>query len=325
MSPDSQPAPIHMPRLQLSVVHLLAMTVCVFVGVQVGTPLCKYLLRNHNDTGTAVFAALLISLTGLGLALLRLSRESSVSRPIISTVLTYSLVCWLLSFTCWELGFYSGLLTLCTIAPGVVWSVVQSERKGYASFALEGRLFVTQVITWLGLLAIVVFCSPPRFCCDYGGESAAISACKTYAEAQDIYRRTDWDNDGVLEYALTVSGANSLYEKIPGTGDLTLVDAAFANASLPANAQPKAGYYFKVLTGQGSNAPGGSKSYIENGNMTKGYALVAWPAEYDGLGRNTYIINNTGTVYQKDLGPDTVKLVEQLTEYDPGPGWVVSE
>lgn len=156
-------------------------------------------------------------------------------------------------------------------------------------------------------------------------ESSSIAACKTYAEAQDIYRRTDWDSDGVLEYSLTISGANSLYEKTPGTGDLPLVDAAFANASLPANVQPKAGYFFKVLRGQGSNAPGGSKSYIENGNQTKGYALVAWPAAYDESGRNTFIMNNTGTVYQKDLGPDTAKLVEQMIEYDPGPGWVVSE
>lgn len=300
------------------------MTVCVFIGIQVGTPLCKYLLRYRPSTTTAVFAALLISLTGLGLALLRLFRERSTTRPILAIMTTYFLVCWLLAFICWELGFYSGFLTLFAVVPGVVWSVVQSERKGYPNFAFEGRLFVSQVITWLGLLALVVFCSPPRYCCDCI-DSAAIAACKTYAEAQDIYRRTDWDSDGVLEYSLTISGANSLYEKTPGTGDLTLVDAAFANASLPANVQPKAGYFFKVLRGQGSNAPGGSKSYIENGNQTKGYALVAWPAAYDESGRNTFIINNIGTVYQKDLGPDTVKLTEQMTEYDPGPGWVVSE
>lgn len=246
-------------------------------------------------------------------------------------------------------------------------------------------------------------------------ESAAIAACMTYAEAQDIYRRTDWDGDGILEYAQAIQGNNSLYEKDEGQGNLTLVDAAFAGAEkrstfkpvedkdlpepkkeeteafsglLPklssddfqdretatnalqklgpgvvklldkavaeskdvevrqrcktiaegirrelskkngvqtTDAAPKAGYYFKVLTGQGKNAPGGVKSYVNNGNMTLGYALVAWPAKYDGTGRNTFIINNTGTVYQKDLGVDTEKICEAMDAYDPDQGWVVSE
>ncbi|MBI3828559.1 MAG: DUF2950 family protein [Planctomycetes bacterium] len=247
-------------------------------------------------------------------------------------------------------------------------------------------------------------------------ESAAIAACKTFAEAEDIYRRTDWDADGILEYAQTIKGDNSLYEKNAGKGDLTLVDDAFAKAEVltvlkaledkdlpeakPEEAQafakalpklssddfqerenatadivklgpgvvkllekaaadtkdvevrqrcksiadgirkdlaqkqgatvtqanaPKAGYYFKVLKDQGPHAPGGRKSYVVNGNMTLGYALVAWPAEYDGTGRNTFIINNTGTVYQKDMGAETQKTCETMTEYDPAEGWVVSE
>ena len=154
-------------------------------------------------------------------------------------------------------------------------------------------------------------------------ESAAIAACKTYAEAQDIYRRTDWDSDGVLEYSQAISGANSLYEKTSGTGDLTLVDAAFANAEGdPGTAQPKAGYVFEVLTGQGSSAPGGTKTYLASGNMTLGYALSSVPASYDGTGRNSFLINNTGTVYQKDQGSSTTT---HMTTYDPGTGWVVSE
>ncbi|MBI3829415.1 MAG: DUF2950 family protein [Planctomycetes bacterium] len=188
-------------------------------------------------------------------------------------------------------------------------------------------LFLSIFLSWLpiggvGLYITLLRSRPPWG----GGESAPIAACKTYAEAQDIYRRTDWDSDGVLEYSLTISGANSLYEKTAGTGNLTLVDAAFAAAEgAPEVAQPKAGYVFKVLTGQGPNAPGGRKSYVVNGNMTQGYALVACPASYDGAGRNTFLINNTGTVYQKDLGPDTAKIVNALTEYNPDTGWVVSE
>jgi hypothetical protein len=150
-------------------------------------------------------------------------------------------------------------------------------------------------------------------------ESAAIACCKTYAEAQDIYRRTDWNGDGVLEYAQSIRGDFSLYEKKAGAGDLQLVDRAFANAEgNPGEATPKAGYCFKVLKAQGPGAPGGKKSYVGDGkHMTLGYALVACPAAYDSTGRNTFIINNTGTVYQCDLGPETHAIVKQMTEYDP--------
>ncbi|MCZ7643754.1 MAG: DUF2950 domain-containing protein [Planctomycetota bacterium] len=157
-------------------------------------------------------------------------------------------------------------------------------------------------------------------------ESAAIAACKTYAEAQDIFRRTDYDNDGILEYAQGITGAHSLYEIQAGQGDLTLVDGAFARASADAGfVAPKAGYYFKVLKGQGPDAPGGRKSYVINGNMTIGYAIVAWPATYDNSGRNTFLINNTGTVYQKDMGHETAQIVQDMTEYNPDQTWVVAE
>jgi subtilase family serine protease len=74
--------------------------------------------------------------------------------------------------------------------------------------------------------------------------------------------------------------------------------------------------YFRK--GQGPGAPGGKKSYVGDGkHMTIGYALVAYPAAYDNTGRNTFLINNTGTVYQCDLGPETHAIVKQMTEYDP--------
>ena len=158
-------------------------------------------------------------------------------------------------------------------------------------------------------------------------ESAGIAACKTYAEAQDIYRRTDWDGDGILEYAQAIKGANSLYEKTAGTGNLTLVDAAFASAEgNPGTATPKAGYVFLVLTGQAATAPGGAKTYVVAGtgasanSMTLGYAMSAVPASWDGTGRNVFQINNTGTVYQKDTGNNT-----HQTTYGPDSTWVVPE
>ncbi|MCK6470161.1 MAG: DUF2950 domain-containing protein [Planctomycetes bacterium] len=157
--------------------------------------------------------------------------------------------------------------------------------------------------------------------------SAAIAACKTYAEAQEIYRSYDWDSDGVLEYAASITGDNSLFEKHAGSGDLVLVDAAFANSEGdPGTAQPKAGYVFKVLAGQGPHAPSGAFSYLDaNGNMTKGYALMATPAKYNGTGRNSFLINNRGTVYYKDLGPETTKVYLATDAYDPDDGWLVAE
>lgn len=157
-------------------------------------------------------------------------------------------------------------------------------------------------------------------------ETAAIAACKTLAEAEEIYRRMDWDGDGVLEYAQSIRGRHSLYEPSEGKADLHLVEAAFAQAEgSVGSARPKAGYVFKILKGQGPAAPGGRKSYLVNGNMTQGYALVASPSVWDETGRNTFLMGQAGTVYQKDLGPSTAKSDNGLGEYDPDPTWVVSE
>jgi hypothetical protein len=163
-------------------------------------------------------------------------------------------------------------------------------------------------------------------------DSYVVYVCKTYAEAQDIYRRTDWNGDGVLEYAISISGNYSLFERVAGGGDLQLVDQFFANAEYdPVRGTvvaPKAGYIFKVLTKQGPGAPGGRMSYLEPGpggraRMTSGYALVACPYAYHSTGHYTYIINQSGTVYQKDLGPDSFEVFKRMTEYDPSShgGW----
>ena len=81
---------------------------------------------------------------------------------------------------------------------------------------------------------------------------------------------------------------------------------------------------FKILTQQGRHAPGGAYNYIINGNMIGGFALVAWPAEYGNSGIMTFIINQQGKVYQKDLGPNTQAIVKNMKAYDPDPGWTLS-
>jgi hypothetical protein len=81
------------------------------------------------------------------------------------------------------------------------------------------------------------------------------------------------------------------------------------------------GYYFKVLTGQGAAAPGGAKSYLVKGEMSGGFALVAWPAQYDATGVMTFIVNQDGTVRQRDLGPQTDAAARKITVYNPDAAW----
>ena len=139
-------------------------------------------------------------------------------------------------------------------------------------------------------------------------ESATIAICKQYALAQDNYRRVDHDGNGVLEYA------KSLKELF----DAGKIDADFAQAEFGPDAIPKDGYFFKVLRAQGPAGPGGARSYINpQGSMTIGYALEAFPAYWDQSGRNTFMISSSGTIYQKDLGGDTLKIASETTEFEP--------
>jgi len=78
---------------------------------------------------------------------------------------------------------------------------------------------------------------------------------------------------------------------------------------------------FRILTSQGRHAPGGAKSYIVNGKMSAGFAFVAYAVEYRSSSVMTFIVDKSGTVYEKDLGPDTTKLAQALTAYDPDPTW----
>jgi hypothetical protein len=84
---------------------------------------------------------------------------------------------------------------------------------------------------------------------------------------------------------------------------------------------PFHGYYYKVLTRQGATAPGGAVDYIVNGSMIGGFALVAWPARYGNSGVMTFLINNKGDVFEKDLGPATAKAAGAMTAFSPDHTW----
>jgi hypothetical protein len=84
---------------------------------------------------------------------------------------------------------------------------------------------------------------------------------------------------------------------------------------------PFHGYLFRALTGQGENAPGGAKEYLVDGHLTGGFALLAYPAEYGNSGVMSFLVNQSGIVYEADLGPETATATAAITAYDPGEGW----
>ena len=164
-------------------------------------------------------------------------------------------------------------------------------------------------------------------------ETAAVAACKAFCTAEDIYRRTDYNKDGVLEYAQTLSGANSLYSSTAtagSAGDIALVDSSFAAAEVVAGAvvtggTPKAGHVFSVLTAQLAAAPGGARSYLSGTHMTLGYALSACPSQYDGTGRNAFLVSNSGTIYQQDNGAQANTATGYGASTTATPPWIVSQ
>ena len=89
-----------------------------------------------------------------------------------------------------------------------------------------------------------------------------------------------------------------------------------------AQPSPFHGYHFRILTAQGPAAAGGRIDYIVNGEMSKGFALVAWPAQYDVTGVMTFIVNHEGVVREKDLGPETDTAARQMKLYDPDASWI---
>jgi hypothetical protein len=166
-------------------------------------------------------------------------------------------------------------------------------------------------------------------------ELKAIETCRRYVEAQRAYVQKDWNGDGVLEYARKVVSEkgkkDGLYWKqVPGEAPCPLADlseAAKAEGYSPRArkvgqpSSPYHGYHFRILTRQGPGAPGGSLDYVAGEHMTKGFAMLAYPAKWGVSGIMTFLVNQTGTVLQKDLGKDTDHLVKWIESYNPDASW----
>jgi hypothetical protein len=166
-------------------------------------------------------------------------------------------------------------------------------------------------------------------------ELTAILVCRTYVKAQREYVLKDWDNDGILAYAQKLRSdpgkKNGLFWRHAPGEAVSPLGELVAQARMEGYKKEKSvfkeqpvpfhGYYFKILTQQGKNAPGGKYNYLINGNMLAGFALVAFPSNWGKSGVMTFIVNQQGKVYQKNLGPDTMKIAQEMRSYDPGETW----
>jgi hypothetical protein len=162
-------------------------------------------------------------------------------------------------------------------------------------------------------------------------ELNAISVLRAYVAAQDQYASADRDGDEVLEYAQRVSSRtgrkDGLYwETAEGSGEEPspfgpLVADAHDYLVGRDPGDPYMGYYFKILTRQGLNVPGGRHDYIINGNMIAGFAMLAFPADHGNSGIMTFVVNSLGQVHEKDLGEETDLIAGGIDEYNPGESW----
>jgi hypothetical protein len=162
-------------------------------------------------------------------------------------------------------------------------------------------------------------------------ELNTINVCLAYVDAQREYASVDRNHDGYLEYAQKFMSSpekrDGLYWPAPigeedsPMGPLLVTAQAKGYRFTEGKPTPYYGYYYRILTAQGSDAPGGAMDYVIRGHMIGGFALVAYPASYGSSGVMTFIVNYEGDVYQKNLGPKTTEIAEKMKLYDPDSSW----
>ena len=158
-------------------------------------------------------------------------------------------------------------------------------------------------------------------------ELDAIQTALAYVDAQNEYADKDRGaGPGVYAQKIvsTPGHKDGLYW--PSDGDQSPFGELAAEASaegykVGGGPQPYHGYFYRILTRQGPHAPGGELDYVVNGKMIGGFGLVAYPAEYGNSGVMTFLVNHAGTVYQKNLGPNTEELAKRITSFDPDKSW----
>jgi len=162
-------------------------------------------------------------------------------------------------------------------------------------------------------------------------ELNAIAVCRAYVDAQREYAGKDRTGTKILEYAQrfksTPGKKDGLYWPAKPDQELSpfgpLISATSEYQAARKQGEPYYGYNFKILTRQGANVPGGAFNYIINGHMLAGFALVAWPATYGTTGITTFVVNQWGYLYEKDLGANTSAIAGSMNEYNPDGTWSI--
>ncbi len=164
-------------------------------------------------------------------------------------------------------------------------------------------------------------------------ELNAVQVCLAYVDAQREYARVPREGDGLLKYAMKFRSdpgkKNGLYWRTQEGDEPSPLGPLVANARAEGYARktssgkpsPYHGYFYRILTAQGPDAPGGAYDYVVDGKMIGGFALVAYPARYGVSGVMTFTLNHQGVVYEKDLGPDTGSIVRAMQTYNPDDTW----
>jgi hypothetical protein len=153
-------------------------------------------------------------------------------------------------------------------------------------------------------------------------ELAAVQSALAYHDAQMDYASVDRDGDGALEYAQKIFSTpgkhDGLYWAEDDSGQISPLGPEFGKTIA---GEPWHGYRFRILLGQGPSAPGGAYSYLIGDKMSRGFALIAWPAKYGETGVMSFMISHEGQVFEKDLGPDSEKLAQAMKRFDPDDSW----
>ncbi len=163
-------------------------------------------------------------------------------------------------------------------------------------------------------------------------ELDALQVCRGYVESQHEYAMTKHDGAEVNQYAQLIISTPGKHDGLvwrnsDGTlgGPIAEEIADVIEQGYSDKAKPYHGYFFKILKGQGPAAPLGQMNFVVEGAMIGGFALAAAPAEYRVTGVKTFIVGYDGIVYQKDLGPDTLKIFKDMELYNPDKSWTPTE
>ncbi|WP_158639307.1 DUF2950 family protein [Elioraea rosea] len=161
-------------------------------------------------------------------------------------------------------------------------------------------------------------------------EANALLALRALASAQAAFRRRDMVGDGVLQYAQRIASRPGTTDGLAPSQDGALPGAALGLNEAFARAEgrpgdptfrPPGGYGYRILTAQGPAAEGGAKSYLRDGRLTEGYAVIAWPVRPGETGLSTFIMDWRGNIYEREFGAETLGAVTRITTFDPEPGW----